>query len=107
MATIREELNQAELVRRALYAPTTIDDAIIALSKAKDVARAQQSVTSLSSEEALNNSRHEVVMTFNDLIRSLQRGVSAPDKTGEAKRAVEDWVKELKALRGVALRRKF
>ena len=96
MATIREELSEAELAHEALDAPTTIDAAIGVLSKAKDIAKAQRA--SLSSEKALNNSRCEVVTTFNDVIYSLQKGVSAPGKIGEAKRAVEDWVKELKAL---------
>jgi hypothetical protein len=95
MPTKREELSEAELAHDALNAPTTIDDAINVLSKAKDIAKAQPS---LSSEEALNNSRHDVVISFNDLIRSHQKGVCAPDKTGKAKRAVEDWVRELKAL---------
>jgi hypothetical protein len=82
MATKREELNEAELAHEALNAPTTIDDAI--------------NVLSFSSQKALNNSRHEVVIAFNDLIRSHQKGVSAPDKIGKAKRAVEDWVRELR-----------
>jgi hypothetical protein len=96
MATKREELNEAELAHEALNAPTTIDDAINVLSKAKDIAKAQQAGTSFSSQKALNNSRHEVVIAFNDLIRSHQKGVSAPDKIGKAKRAVEDWVRELR-----------
>jgi hypothetical protein len=98
MATLVEELNKAEQALKALNTLTTIDKAIKALSKAKDIAKAHQAVTSLSSEEALNNSRHEVVITFNDLIRSLQSGLSAPDKIEKARRAVEDWVRELKAL---------
>lgn len=98
MATLVEELNGAEQAHEALYTLTTIDDAISALSKASEIAKAQQSVTSFSSEEALNNSRYEVVLASNNLIRSLQSGLSAPDKIERARRAVEDWVKELRAL---------
>jgi hypothetical protein len=103
MAT-RHELNEAEQALKALNAP---DDAISDLSRARNLARAQQAVHPLSSEEALNNSRHDVVMAFNDLIQSLQSGLSAPDKIEKAKRAAEDWVKELKAFADVALQRKF
>jgi hypothetical protein len=72
MATIDEELNVAEQAHEALNTLTTItiDEALNAFSKAKDIAKAQQAVTSLSSEVALNNSRHEVVIASNDLIRS-------------------------------------
>jgi hypothetical protein len=98
MGTFDDELNGAEQAHEALNELTTIDEAINALSRARDLARAQQAVTSLSSEEALNNSRHEVVIAFNNLIRSLQSDLSAPDKIEKARRAVEDWVKELKAL---------
>ena len=98
MVTLVEELNGAEQAHEALYALTTIDDAINALSKAREIAKAQQAVTNLSSEEALNNSRYEVVIASNNLIYSLQRGLCAPDKIEKARRAVEDWVRELKAL---------
>ena len=98
MATLVEELNGAEQAHEALYTLTTIDDAINALSKAREIAKAQQAATSLSSEEALNNSRYEVVIASNNLICSLQSGLSAPDKIEKARRAVEDWVKELRAL---------
>ena len=94
MAT-RHELNEAEQVLKALNTP---DDAINALSKARNLARAQQAIHRLSSEMALNDSRDEVVIAFNDLIQSLQSGLSAPDKIEKAKRAAEDWVKELKTL---------
>jgi len=96
MPTIDEELNEAQQAHEALNTLPTIDEVINALSKAKGIA--QQAVTNLSSEEALNNSRHEIVMAFNDLIRSLQKGLSAPDKVEKARRAVEDWLKELRAL---------
>jgi hypothetical protein len=96
MATIDEELNVAKQARKALNAPTTIDDVIEVLSKARDLAKAPGA--SFLSEEALNNSRHEVVFALNDLIHSLQKGISGPNKIGKAKRAAEDWVKELKAL---------
>jgi hypothetical protein len=96
MATIDEELREAEEAQEALKALTTMEDVINALSKAKDLAKAQQATSTLSSEEALNNSRHEVVITFNGLIRSLQQGLSAPDKVEGARRAVVDWVRELK-----------
>jgi hypothetical protein len=98
MATLVEELNGAEQAHVALYALTTIDDAINVLSKAREIAKAQQAATSLASEEALNNSRYEVVRASNNLIYSLQSGLSAPDKIEKARRAVEDWVKELRAL---------
>ena len=91
-----QELNVAEQAHEALNTLSTIQEVINALSRARD--KAQQAVTSLSSEEALNNSRHEVVIAFNNLIRSLQGGLSAPDKIEKARRAVEDWVKELMAL---------
>jgi hypothetical protein len=97
MATIEEELGQAEQAREALGALTTIAEAIGVLSKARDLARSVQTVAPHSSEEALNNSRHEVVVSFNDLIRSLQQGLSAPDKIERARRAVDDWMKELNA----------
>jgi hypothetical protein len=98
MATIDEELREAEEAQEALKTLSTIDGTIDALSKAKDFARAQQATATLSSEEVLNNSRHEVVIAFNGLIRSLQQGLSAPDRVEGARRAVEDWVRELKAL---------
>jgi hypothetical protein len=98
MNTIEDELKQAEQAREALGALTTIAEAIDVLSKARELARSLQTVAPLSSEEALNNSRHEVVIAFNDLIRSLQQGLSAPDKIERAKRAVDDWTKELYAL---------
>jgi hypothetical protein len=95
MATIPEELNEAELAHEVLNAPTTIDHVISALSRARDLAEAQQVVTSFSSEEALNNSRHEVVKALNGLIHSLQKGVATPGIIGKGKSAVEDWVREL------------
>ena len=98
MVTLVDELNGAEQAHVALYTLTTIDEAINALSKAREIAKAQQSVPSLSSEEGLNNSRYEVVIASNNLICSLQSGLSAPDKIEKARRAVEDWVKELRAL---------
>jgi hypothetical protein len=91
-----QELNVAEQAHEALNTLSTIQEVINALSRARD--KAEQAVTSLSSEEALNNSRHEVVIASNDLIRSLQSDLSAPDKIEKARRAVEDWVRELKAL---------
>ena len=97
MAT-RHELNEAEQVLEALNTPPTVDDLISALSRARNLAKAHQAVHPLPSEPALNNSRDDVVMAFNDLIQSLQIGLTAPDKIEKAKRAAEDWVRELKAL---------
>lgn len=93
-----QELNVAEQAHEALNTLRTIQEVINALSRARDMAKAQRAVTSVSSEEALNNSRHEVVIAFNNLIRSLQSDLSAPDKIEKARRAVEDWVRELKTL---------
>jgi len=98
MATIDEELSAAEQAREVLSTLPTTDEVISALSKAMDLAKAQQAVSSFPSEEALNNSRYEVVSASNRLIYSLQSGLSAPDKIERARRAVEDWVKELQAL---------
>ena len=91
----RHELNEAEQALKALDTP---DEAASALNRARNLVRAQQAVHRLLSETALNNSRDEVVIAFNDLIHSLQNGLSAPDKIEKAKRAAEDWVRELKAL---------
>ena len=97
MAT-RHELNEAEQALKAIDTAPAMHDLINALSKARNLVKAKQAVHALSSEEALNNSRDDVLMAFNDLIQSLQSGLSAPDKIEKARRAVEDWVRELTAL---------
>jgi hypothetical protein len=99
MAPITEELAIAEQAQEALNAlsSATVDEAINALSKAKDIATTAMTPIP-SREQALNDARYEVVTKFNDLIQVLQLGSFAPHKIESARRAVEDWITELKAL---------
>lgn len=98
MAPITEELEIAEQAQEALNAlsSATVDETIDTLTNAKAAATAAMTPTPLN-EQALNDSRCEVVARFNDLIQLLQHGSFAPHKIESARRAVEDWIKELKA----------
>jgi hypothetical protein len=99
MALITEELEIAEQAQEALNAlsSATVDEAISTLTNAKHFATTAMTTTPLN-EQAVNDSRYEVVTKFNDLIQVLQHGSFAPHKIESARRAVEDWIKELKAL---------
>lgn len=99
MASITEELEIAGQAQEALNAlsSATVDETINTLTNAKDAATTAITPTPLN-EQALNDSRSEVAAKFNDLIQLLQHGSFAPHKIESARRAVEDWIKELKAL---------
>ena len=99
MATIDAELEIAQKALEALntLSSPTVDEAIGTLRRVREEAR-RAMITVLSSEEGLINARHDVDIKFGDLIRALQQGSFAPDKIESARRAVEDWITELKAL---------
>lgn len=104
MATIDVELDEAQKALEALNALSlsTMDAAIGILRRASNAATIPMT-PALSSEAAdaaaLDRARAEVANQISALIPAIEQRSVPPDKIGSARRAIQNWIRELQALR--------